>query len=174
MVACGLHMGNWEITSQGALHIGKRAAGVYQKIANPLVDRDVSAARAPLYPGGLMEKSPRTARALLRHAQEGGCAAFLADQRDRRGIEVSFFGRPARSATFPALVARSTGTPLYVCRVKRLDGVRFSLRIEQVTVPRTADREADVAAATSAIQSAFEAMIREAPEQWMWAHRRWD
>jgi KDO2-lipid IV(A) lauroyltransferase len=173
MVACSLHMANWEITSQAAVRIGKAPAGVYQQITNPLVDRYVNAVRAPFYPGGLMEKSSRTARTLLRYAREGGCAAFLADQRERRGVDAAFFGRPAPSATFPALVARSANAPLYVCRAKRLDGVRFSLRFEEVAVPHTDDRDADVAAATRAVQSAFERMIREAPEQWMWAHRRW-
>jgi KDO2-lipid IV(A) lauroyltransferase len=173
MVACSLHMANWEIISQAVIRIGKIPAGVYQKITNPLVDRYVNAVRAPYYPGGLMEKSPRTARTLLRYAREGGCAAFLADQREGRGVDAVFFGRPAPSATFPALVARSTDAPLYVFRAKRLDGVRFSLRFEQVAVPQTADREADAAAATRAMQSAFERMILEAPEQWMWAHRRW-
>jgi KDO2-lipid IV(A) lauroyltransferase len=173
MVACGLHMANWEITSQAALRIGKLPAGVYQKITNPLVDRYVNAIRAPFYPGGLLEKSPRTARTLLRYAREGGCAAFLADQRERRGVDAQFFGRPAPSVTFPAQVARAAETPLYVCRAKRLDGVRFSLRFEEVFVPHTENREADVAAATRAVQAAFERMIRDAPEQWMWAHRRW-
>jgi Kdo2-lipid IVA lauroyltransferase/acyltransferase len=173
-VACSLHLGNWEIVSQAALSLGRPPAGVYQKITNPLVDRYVSAIRAPLYPGGLTEKSSRTARILLRYAREGGCVAFLADQREWRGIAAPFFGRAAPSTSFPALIARSLDMPLYVCRAKRLSGVRFSLRVEQLTMPRTADRDADVAAATCAIQAAFETMIRDAPDQWMWAHRRWD
>jgi Kdo2-lipid IVA lauroyltransferase/acyltransferase len=173
-VACSLHLGNWEIVSQAALRLGRPPASVYQKITNPLVDRYVSAIRAPLYPGGLTEKSSRTARILLRYAREGGCVAFLADQREWRGIAAPFFGRPAPSTSFPALIARSLDTPLFVCRAKRLSGVRFSLRVEELAMPRTADRDADVAAATRAIQAAFESMIREAPDQWMWAHRRWD
>jgi Kdo2-lipid IVA lauroyltransferase/acyltransferase len=173
-VACSLHLGNWELVSQAALRLGRPPAGVYQKITNPLVDRYVSARRAPLYPGGLMEKSSRTARALLRHAREGGCVAFLADQRDRRGIAAPFFGRSAASTPFPALIAHSLDAPLLVCRAKRLNGVRFSLEVEQIAAPRTGDRDADVAEATRAVQAAFETMIRDAPDQWMWAHRRWD
>jgi KDO2-lipid IV(A) lauroyltransferase len=173
-VFCGLHMGNWEILSQAAIRIGWRPAGVYQRMTNPLVDRYVNAVRAPLYPGGLTEKSPQTARVLLRYARGGGCTAFLADQRESRGVMAAFFGRPASSTIFPALVARSVGAPLYVCRVKRLKGVQFSISVAEVLLPQTNDRDADIVVGTKGVQNAFEAMIREAPDQWMWAHRRWD
>jgi KDO2-lipid IV(A) lauroyltransferase len=174
VVACSLHMANWEIASQLGLPLGWRPAGVYQRIANPFVDRYVNAIRAPLYPGGLLEKSSEAARALLRYAREGGCTALLADQRDSRGISTPFFGRPASSTLFPALVARSLNAPLHVFRIKRLSGVRFSVRVVHVSVPRTGRRDEDVAAATRDLQAALELLIREAPEQWMWAQRRWD
>jgi KDO2-lipid IV(A) lauroyltransferase len=173
-VACSLHMANWEIVSQASRPLGWRPAGVYQKIANPFVDRYVSALRASLYPGGLWQKSPQVARNLLRYAREGGCAAILADLRDENGLPAPFFGRPAPSTSLPASIARSVGCPLYAFRVKRLNGARFSIRVEEVATPRTDDRNADIAAATLSLQATFEAMIREAPEQWMWAHRRWD
>jgi Kdo2-lipid IVA lauroyltransferase/acyltransferase len=173
-VICSLHMGNWEILVQSALALGKRPAGVYQALTNPLVDRMINELRAPLYPGGLLPKSPRTAMKLLHYAREGGWLAFLSDQREGRGILAPFFGRPAPSTPFPAMIARSVDIPLYVARVKRLPGVRFSIAVEEVPVARTQDRDADIAATTRLIQAAFERMVREAPEQWMWAHRRWD
>jgi Kdo2-lipid IVA lauroyltransferase/acyltransferase len=172
-VACGLHLGNWEVLTQSGLRLGWRPAGVYQKIANPFVDRYVSAMRAPYYPGGLMQKSPRTAVALMRYARDGGCVALLADQRERRGVMAPFFGKPAPSNPFPALVARSVNAPLYVFRAKRLEGVRFSVRIIEAPVPQTDDRDADVEAATRNLQATIEQMVRDAPEQWMWIHRRW-
>jgi KDO2-lipid IV(A) lauroyltransferase len=85
-----------------------------------------------------------------------------------------FFGRPARSNVFPALLARTTGAPLYAGAAFRRPGARFSIRITPIPMPYTDDREADALAATEALQRQFEAFIREAPEQWMWAHRRWD
>jgi KDO2-lipid IV(A) lauroyltransferase len=174
-VACSLHMANWEILSQAGLAVGWRPVGVYQKIVNPFVDRYVNTIRAPLYPGGLWEKSPHTARIMLRCARDGGCVALMADQRgDNKGVPTTFFGRPALSTPFPASVARAADVPLYAVRVKRVGGARFSIRVEEVAVPRTDDRHADIAAATRNLQAMFEAMIREAPEQWMWAHRRWD
>jgi Kdo2-lipid IVA lauroyltransferase/acyltransferase len=172
-VVCGMHMGNWELVVVAALRSGFKPAGVYQKITNPLVDRYVNARRAALYPGGLLEKSPRTAVQLMRIAKAGGCAAFLADQRESRGVSVPFFGRPAPSTPFPALVAETQNLPLFAFRVKRERGARFSIKTEPVPLSRTGNRDADVAATTAALQATYEGFIREAPGQWMWAHRRW-
>ncbi len=143
-------------------------------MSNPYVDKYTAKLRAPQYEGGLLPKTPATARALMRKARENCCPAFLADLRDDRGAAVPFFGRPALSTTYPAVLARTVGLPLYACAVFRKPGVRFSIRIEPIPVPQTNDRAADALAATGALQAQFEAFIREAPEQWMWGHRRWD
>lgn len=173
-VVCGLHLGNWEIVAHAGKRMGAPLTGVYQRLSNPDVDAETHKLRAFLYEGGLLPKAPVTARALLRAAQEGGYPAFLADLRDDRGAKVPFFGHPARSNTFPALLARTTGLPLYAGAAFREPGVRFTIRIERVPVPVTKDRAADAVAATAALQRQFEAFIRKAPEQWMWAHRKWD
>jgi Kdo2-lipid IVA lauroyltransferase/acyltransferase len=172
-VGCSLHMGNWELVAVAALRSGFKPAGVYQKITNPLVDHYVNARRAALYPGGLLEKSPRTAVQLMHIAKAGGSVAFLADQRESRGVSVPFFGRPAPSTPFPALVAETLNLPLFAFCVKRENGARFSIKIETVALSRTGNRDADVAATTAALQATYEGFVREAPEQWMWAHRRW-
>ena len=173
-VVCGLHLGNWEIVAHAGKRMGVPLTGVYQRISNPLVDAETRRMRAPFYEGGLLPKTPVTARALLRTAKEGGYPAFLADLRDDRGAAVPFFGQPARSNVFPALLARVTGLPLYAGAAFRRPNVHFTIRIERVPIPRTKDREADAVVATAAMQRQFEAYIREAPEQWMWAHRKWD
>jgi KDO2-lipid IV(A) lauroyltransferase len=98
---------------------------------------------------------------------------ILADLRENAGIKVPFFGMPAPSTTFPAMVARSLDVPLLVQQTVREPGVRFRFRLETIDVPRTDDRDADIAAATARVQAAFERNIRERPEQWMWSHRRW-
>jgi Kdo2-lipid IVA lauroyltransferase/acyltransferase len=173
-VVCSLHLGNWELIASAGKRIGAPFTGVYQRLSNPYVDAATHKLRAPLYEGGLLPKTPVTARALLRAAREGGYPAFLADLRDDRGAPVPFFGHPALSNTFPALLARITGLPLYAGAAFREPNVRFTIRARQVPVPETNDREADALVATAALQAQLEAFIREAPEQWMWAHRRWD
>jgi KDO2-lipid IV(A) lauroyltransferase len=173
-VVCGAHLGNWEILACFGPRFGVPLAGVYQNLTNPLVDRWLLERRAPLYADGLHGKSPATARALLRVARQGGRPVFLADQRAAHGIAVPFFGRPAKSITFPALIARTVGIPLYATRALRRPGARFTMAVEPVEVPRTADREADIRVASANLQARIEQFVREAPEQWMWAHRRWD
>ncbi len=173
-VACGLHLGNWETGGTLSTRLARPIAGVYQPLSNPLVDAAVQRLRAPLYPLGLFPRSPATLRKLMKIAQGGGSLGFMADLREGKGIAVPFFGRPADTNAAPALIARLYGLKLYAVRVVRKPGVRFVMSVEPVNVPVTQDRDADVRAATAAIQAHFETFIRETPEQWMWAHRRWD
>ncbi len=173
-IVCGLHLVNWEILAHGGQRLGVSLIGVYQRMSNPYVEALTHSLREPLYKAGLMPKTPVTARALLRAIKVGDCPCFLADLRDDRGTPVPFFGRPARSNVFPALLARATGVPLYAGAAFRRPGARFSIRIAPILMPQTNDSEADARAATQTLQRQYEAFIREAPEQWMWAHRKWD
>ncbi len=173
MVICAAHQGNWEVASIGLVQIGANPSSLYQRVKNPLVDAFLRDMRAPYYPAGLFPKDPATPMRLMRLLKRGGCLAMLADLREATGLKVPFFGRNAPSTPFPAMMARNLGLPLYAGRIVREPGVRFRLSVEQIHYPVTGDKEADILAATASIQAAFEATIREHPEQWMWAHQRW-
>ena len=176
-VASAPHLGNWEAAVIGMQLAGARTAGIYQRIKNPLVDEYVRSIRAPLYEGGLHAKHSDAARKVLVHVKGGGAFATMGDLRDHFGIKVPFFGRPAPSTPFPALAARTLNVPLIAASIVRepVEGqhVRFRITLRRIEIPRSTDRDADVLAATAALQSAFEEFVREKPEQWMWAHRRW-
>ena len=172
-VVCGLHLGNWELVAYASKLMGAPFTGVYQRLSNPLVDEETRKLRAFLYEGGLLPKTPMSARALMKTAKSGGYPAFLADLRDDNGAAVPFFGAPALSTVFPALLARKTGLPLYAGAAFREPKVRFVIRAARVEVPHTSDPAADAIAGTAALHAQFEAFIRQAPEQWMWAHRKW-
>src|ERR1700729_4010592 len=172
-VVCGMHLGNWELVAYASKLMGVPFSGVYQRLSNPLVDEESRKLRAFLYDGGLLPKTPVTARSLMKAAKSGGYPAFLADLRDDNGTVVPFFGRPALATVFPALLARKTGLPLYAGAAFREPKVRFVIRGAWVEVPHTDDPAADAVAGTAALHAQFEAFIRQAPEQWMWAHRKW-
>jgi KDO2-lipid IV(A) lauroyltransferase len=172
-VVCGVHLGNWELVAYASKLMGVPFSGVYQRLSNPLVDEESRKLRAFLYDGGLLPKTPVTARSLMKAAKSGGYPAFLADLRDDNGAAVPFFGRPALATVFPALLARKTGLPLYAGAAFREPKVRFVIRGARVEVPHTDDPAADAVAGTAALHVQFEAFIRQAPEQWMWAHKKW-
>jgi Kdo2-lipid IVA lauroyltransferase/acyltransferase len=173
MVFVSLHSGNWELAITPSDRAGIAAAGVYQRVKNPLVDRYLVESRRARYPRGLFAKGGDVALKLIRIGRDGGAIAMLADLRDRRGALVPFFGHAAPSTTFPALLSRSTHSLLIAARVVRTGPVRFAIEGEIIEVPRSPDRDADILEGTRLIQERFESWVREHPEQWMWAHRRW-
>ena len=44
---------------------------------------------------------------------------------------------------------------------------------EEIPMPRDAEGQIDVDAATQAMNSVIEGWVREYPGQWLWMHRRW-
>ena len=172
-VFVSLHLGNWELAVPLLAQAGLNVTSVYQRIRNPHVDSAVVQMRGKYYKGGLLPKGPDAARELLRAVSRGGTVAIMGDLRDFRGEAVPFFGRPAPSNIFPAMLARQRKLPLYVAKIMRVNGVKFKLGIAQINMPITPDKQADIRQATCDIQTQFESWIRQTPEQWMWGHRRW-
>jgi KDO2-lipid IV(A) lauroyltransferase len=173
-VFVGLHFGNWEVTIVPALRVGQQPVGIFNPLKNPEANSFLLKLRRGLYPGGLLPASRATVLKVARHVRNGGSVCMLADHRDRTGIAVPFFGRPAPSTTLPALLSVSYGSRLFAARVDRLSGARFRVHLEEIAVSRTGDKEADVQRTTAAIQETFETWIRARPASWLWCYKRWD
>ncbi|MCI4683244.1 lysophospholipid acyltransferase family protein [Candidatus Rhodoblastus alkanivorans] len=173
-VLCGAHQANWEGASAVVNKFGLSPMAVYRPMSNPFVDAEMLRRRGKYYAGGLMAKhDPETPVALIRHARAGGVVGVLVDQQAYMGLPTPFFGRPAQTTPFPALIARQCNVPLLLIHGYRMRGVRFKMFITPIEVPRTDDRNADVYAATAAMQAELENSIRQHPDQWMWTHDRW-
>ncbi len=171
-VLVSLHSGNWELALMPVARTF-RLTGLYQRISNPLADRYITAQRRQVFRGGLIAKGHSTPRTVMQIVRDGGGIGILADQRERKGVDVTFFGESTTANPFPAMIARRLGVPLIAGRAIRQDGARFIVDGNPIPVPVSDDAAADVQAATQAIQSQFETWIREYPGQWMWVHDRW-
>jgi len=82
---------------------------------------------------------------------------------------VPFFGIPAASITATHQLARLSGAAV-VPFFHRREGARYVLRIGQ---PLADFPSADAAADTARVNTAVEAMVREAPAQYLWVHKRY-
>jgi KDO2-lipid IV(A) lauroyltransferase len=177
-----MHMGNWEVGMWPVTLAGVKPAGVYRQVKNPYVDRYLRAQREGLYPGGLfgrgraagMDETQKTARLIMDYVRRGGRLGFISDLYDANGIEVPFFGYPAKSMPIAAMIARRVGARIWIGRCVRI-GRRacFDVNVNELRIPRTQNQAEDIRSITAAIQRHFEAWIRETPEQFMWSNRRW-
>ncbi len=180
-VCVSLHMGNWELAMWPLVKIGANPAAIYRLVNNPYVDAYLRSQRKAMYPGGLFARGKKggkaaghlTARLLGNYLRQGGRVGLLADLYDRNGVEVPFFGHPARSSRVPALLARRLGCRVWIGRCLRVGTQsRFRVEMKELRVPRSDDAEADIRELTAEIQKTFEDWIREYPEQWMWSNRK--
>lgn len=181
-VGVSLHMGNWELAIWPFVEANANPAGVYRTVTNPYVDQYLRRQRKDLFPGGLFgrgrvgehDDSQKTARVLTDFVRNGGRLGVVCDLYDRTGIEVPFFGKPARTQAIAAMIARRVGSRIWMSRCRRIGtDSQFEIDIKELRVPRTTNQANDVRWAMTEMQKQYEAWVRELPEQWMWSNRRW-
>ena len=109
-------------------------------------------------------------RPAMRHLKQGGLLWYAPDQ-DMRGkdtVFAPFFGVSAATITATHQFARLSGCAV-VPFFHRREGAHYVLRI----APPLTDFPSSNAVADSAkVNAAIEAMVREAPSQYLWLHRR--
>ena len=168
------HIGNWEVAARLTSYTDQPVHAIYRAPNNRFADRLLRRIRQDSQGFTLIRKGRQAVPAALRVAKAGGVMAILVDQKLREGLTVPFFGQPAKTTPFAAIVARQRGGVVVPLRVVRRAGATFCLKIEPpLQIPHTADAESDIAAATEQQNAVVERWVREQPGQWLWLHRRW-
>ena len=111
--------------------------------------------------------------ALLRN---GGVLATLADQdAGQRGLFVDFFGRPASTHKAIAILALEYNVPVVVTGTTKVaEPMHYQVLAEDVILPEEyAGRPDAVRQLTQRFTTALERLVRGAPGQYFWLHRRW-
>jgi Kdo2-lipid IVA lauroyltransferase/acyltransferase len=143
-------------------------AGMYRPHESPPLEWAVKRGRLRYT---LAMYSREELRPALRHLKSGGVLWFAPDQETRRGesVFVPFFGQPAWSLTSTHQLARLSGAAvLTLFYLRRPDG---GYRIE-IGPPLPHFPSTDATADTARVMAAMEALIRRAPEQYLWVHDR--
>ncbi len=168
------HYGNWELLGFTLAALGFPLVAVMRPLDNAYLNDHLMEVRARrglqlLYKKG----AARSAGDVL---ASGGTLGFIADQNaGHKGLFVDFFGRPASTYKSIALLAIEYQVPIIVGYARRVSG-RFEYEVGCTRVIRPeewAGRDDEVRWITQEYTRAIEDFVREAPEQYLWIHRRW-
>ncbi|REE94689.1 phosphatidylinositol mannoside acyltransferase [Thermomonospora umbrina] len=171
------HMGNYEQAGAWVAHQGYRFTTVAERLRpESLFDRFV-AFRESLGMEVLALGDGTGATVfgtLARRLRAGGLVCLVAD-RDltASGVEVDFFGGPARMPGGPAALAVQTGAALFPVTLW-FDGPGWGARVhDEIAVPDVPDRKDRIRAMTQELALVFQQGIAEHPEDWHMLQRVW-
>ncbi len=186
---CGLvlltpHMGSFEVAAQAyAERFGARQpiTVLYRPARKQLLRELQETARARPHLG----TAPATlagVRLLMRALKRGETIGLLPDQVPPEGMGVwaPFFGRDAYTMTLAAKLARQSGAEVLAIWGERLPrGAGYVVRTMPLPEPLAsaetlpAHAEAVALADATAINRSMEALIRQAPSQYLWGYHRY-
>lgn len=168
------HFGSWELM---AAWIACRGYPVYGVIQNPkdedladLIDSYRKNIGGKPIPKQFMLREP------VKRLKEGNMVVLAGDQNwgGKGALRLPFFGKECGTAGGPAGFALIAQVPLIPVAAFRLGPFRYSIEIgPPIDEPDAGSREERVLAMTKAANLWTEGIIRRAPEQWLWMHRRW-
>jgi KDO2-lipid IV(A) lauroyltransferase len=168
------HFGNWEMAGYALGLFGYPAHAVARPLDNPYLDDFLRGFRERTGQKVLAKKGDFGQ--MQKILDNGGVIATLADQdAGQRGLFVEFFGRPASTHKAVALLALEHKVPMLVIGARNTgEPMRYEVIAEELILPEEYEGRPDaVRAMTQRFTTALEHVIRTAPEQYFWLHRRW-
>lgn len=174
-VFIGGHFTNWEVTSLCLAQADPDCHFTYRPANNPIIDKYIVDTRAAFGLRLQAAKGEEGGMGLLRSLKKGRSVALMNDQKYNRGLPVPLFGYECMTADGPTRLALRFEVPLIPLSGRRIEGTKFQVRVHD-PIPldyANADAPQTVYDGVKRINEFMEARIREAPEQWFWAHRRW-
>lgn len=184
VILMGGHFGNWEVANTMFGLFGLPMGVVARDLDNPYLHEWFTRFRQ--HTGHVMISKDGASNDALKLLSQRGHVGLLGDQdAGPRGVFVEFFGKPASTFKSIALLALETRAVIVVGGAIRLPDEwsradhfghswsRFRLRCEEVIDPIAIDSQDPVGEITRRYTSAIERMVRSAPEQYFWVHKRW-
>ncbi len=168
------HFGSFEVMGHLLASLGFDVVALMRPLDNVYFNRFVVGTRRT-HGLTLLDKKGAMMGA-ERILEEGKMLAFIGDQdAGRKGLFVDFFGRPASTYKSIGLLAILTGCPIVVGYARRQGKLaRYDVGVQRVIHPHEWEQQDDpLRWITQTYTYAIEEMVRHAPEQYLWIHRRW-
>ncbi|MEK6796803.1 MAG: lysophospholipid acyltransferase family protein [Spirochaetota bacterium] len=173
LIALAAHLGNPEIPGMITGIKGHPVYGVNRRMDNPLFQWMAKTAREAK--GIIIVPRDKALRMIFDALRTNNPVAFLIDQNwAAGGVFVPFFGKLAATAKGPVQFAMKTGAKLLVTYdLRNPDGTHTATFGDIVELEIKENDEETIRYTTAKYTKIFEDLIRQHPEQWMWAHGRW-
>lgn len=167
------HFGNWEIAAH-LISQFKPVAGITRPMNNPLMEKLIKK-RKGRYRFRPIPKRESNPGRLIEVLDDKEILALLFDQHaGKQGMLVDFFGHPASTHKTIAMMHLVTRTPVCYAHCLRTGPMQFEIKTSSlIQQDRTGNKREDVLAILNRLNQELETSIRLAPEQYLWAHRRW-
>lgn len=146
-----------------------RIAGMYRRMDSEVFEWTVLRARLR-YADAMFDKDD--IRGTVKYLRRGGTLWYAPDQdmRSKDNVFVPFFGVPAATITATHHLARMSGAVVIPFFHRRLpDNGGYALRLG---APLEGVPSSDALDDTARVNVCIEQMVREAPEQYLWVHKR--
>ena len=167
------HTGCWELLGAYLAVSGVPVSVITKRLYDPRFEKMLLETRAS---SGINNISRgHDTREVINTLKDGHLLGVLVDQDTKvKGMFVDFFGKPAHTATAPALLSLKYKSPIVPMFTYSDREHRHHICIgEPVAINPTGDREKDINEITAKCSKVNEDFIREHPEQWVWFHKRW-
>lgn len=173
LIMVSSHLGNWELSGH-IISFTKKLVAVARRMNNTYAEAFMLK-RNPRRNIEIVSKHSKDRLALLRPLRNGQLLGLISDQHaSSHGVMVNFFGRPAKTVSSPARLHLLTKCPIICGNCIRTGPMQFKMiASEPLAYSETGDRDADVLRITTDLNRHIERLIRQYPEQYLWAHRRW-
>jgi KDO2-lipid IV(A) lauroyltransferase len=174
LVLISAHFGNFELGGYLMGLFGFPTYTVARRLDNRFLDRFVNDFRGRT--GQYMLPKQGSREMIQAVLERGGILTLLGDQAaGEKACWVEFFGRPASTHKAVAAFSLANGAPTMVSYARRLDApLHYEVGPEAICDPRSAGFElGSIPLLAQWYTNHLEHLIRRAPGQYWWLHRRW-
>ncbi len=170
------HYSNWELLPPAVTSkYGITLVGIGRKLDSDVMDKVLLKNREQF--GVEMLYRRGAIKGAIKALKQNKIVGFLLDQslgEKQGGIKVNFFGKPVGHSPAASILARNFDATMLPAFISTDDYKHYTVTFyETLTTLKTDDKEADILSMTQAQADITEQVVKNKPEEWFWAHKRW-
>ena len=166
------HYGNWEMAAQIlGFSTEKKKLFIYKPLENEIFDAFLQKLRSRF--GSIPVSMKATLRTLVTLKNEPKLTVFVSDQtpvREETQYFTQFLNQPTAVFLGIEKMAKMTGDPVIFCDIRVLKRGYYCCTFVPLMNEPKLSSEHEI---TDLHVQYLEKVIREAPEYWLWSHKRW-